>query len=60
MKVAEETWGSDGGEVASGYWLDAAVRFADGFGGWGGFGVEGEKGELMLSDQGNLASGEGA
>jgi len=39
MKVAEETWESPG-EASSGYWLDAAVWFADKFAGWGGFGVE--------------------
>lgn len=36
MKVAEETWES-AGETWSGYWLDAAVWFADTFAGWGGF-----------------------
>ncbi|KAI8939973.1 hypothetical protein NX059_003697 [Plenodomus lindquistii] len=40
MKVAEETWETPGEE--SRYWLDAAVKFADGFEGWGGFGIEGE------------------
>ncbi|KAF2847881.1 hypothetical protein T440DRAFT_557120 [Plenodomus tracheiphilus IPT5] len=34
MKVAEETWETPGAE--SSYWLDAAVRFADEFEGWGG------------------------
>lgn len=37
MKVADETWkGLDGG---SNHWLNAAVKFADEFEGWGGFGL---------------------
>ncbi|CAA9957470.1 DUF4243 domain containing protein [Pyrenophora teres f. maculata] len=37
LKVAEETWGIS--EAASSHWLNAAVKFADGFEGWGGFGT---------------------
>ncbi|KAH9873475.1 hypothetical protein IAQ61_004098 [Plenodomus lingam] len=37
MKVAEETWETPGKE--SNYWLHAALRFADEFQGWGGFGT---------------------
>lgn len=38
MKVAEETWEIPGDEAS--YWLNAAVKFADDFTGWGGFGAE--------------------
>lgn len=37
MKVAEETWGAS--ENESSHWLKAAVKFADEFEGWGGFGM---------------------
>lgn len=38
MKVADETWQRP--EDKSSYWLAAAVKFADEFEGWGGFGTE--------------------
>lgn len=38
MKVAEETWETPGEE--SSHWLRAAVRFADEFEAWGGFGTK--------------------
>jgi hypothetical protein len=37
MKVAEETW--ETGNNRSHHWLCAAVKFADDFEGWGGFGT---------------------
>ncbi|EMD62980.1 hypothetical protein COCSADRAFT_37857 [Bipolaris sorokiniana ND90Pr] len=37
LKVAEETWGAS--DNASSHWLNAAVKFADEFEGWGGFGT---------------------
>ncbi|KAF1946210.1 hypothetical protein EJ02DRAFT_450656 [Clathrospora elynae] len=38
MKVAEETWETS--DSHSKYWVKAAVKFADEFEGWGGFGTE--------------------
>jgi hypothetical protein len=35
LKVAEETW--EFGQGRPSHWLHAAVKFADGFEGWGGF-----------------------
>jgi len=37
LKVAEETWETS--EEGPSHWLNAAVKFADGFEGWGGFGT---------------------
>lgn len=37
MMVAGEDW--EGGEGGKGFWIKAGVRFAEEFGGWGGFGV---------------------
>ena len=37
LKTCAETWGDGDGK-----YLAAAVRFADGFDGWGGFGAEEE------------------
>lgn len=37
MKVASETWGD-----AEQFYLKAAVKFADEFGDWGGFGPTGD------------------
>lgn len=37
MKVADETWKAPGDE--SSYWLDGALKFADEFEGWAGFGT---------------------
>ncbi|KAH7408244.1 hypothetical protein DE146DRAFT_606673 [Phaeosphaeria sp. MPI-PUGE-AT-0046c] len=37
LKVCAETWGDD-----KQYYLKAAIRFADGFEGWGGFGTDEE------------------
>ena len=44
MKVAEETWGAS--DDQSSPWLNAAVKFADEFEGWGGFGTA-ENEEMM-------------
>ncbi|KAH7399431.1 hypothetical protein BKA66DRAFT_451804 [Pyrenochaeta sp. MPI-SDFR-AT-0127] len=41
MKVADETWESS--EAHSDHWLNAAVKFADEFDGWGGFGPAGDE-----------------
>ena len=38
MKVADETWQPPDDKSSS--WLNAAVKFADEFEGWGGFGTE--------------------
>ncbi|KAF1840610.1 uncharacterized protein K460DRAFT_390101 [Cucurbitaria berberidis CBS 394.84] len=41
MKVADDTWQKP--DEKSSYWLDGAIKFADEFEGWGGFGSEEEE-----------------
>jgi hypothetical protein len=40
MKVAAETW------ETSDHWLQAAVKFADKFEGWGGFGTQEDEAKM--------------
>ncbi|CAO2656886.1 Nn.00g056890.m01.CDS01 [Neocucurbitaria sp. VM-36] len=49
MKVADETWRTPGDE--SSYWLNGAVKFADEFEGWGGFGTAGDGDKLGYPEQ---------
>ncbi|USP76948.1 uncharacterized protein yc1106_04222 [Curvularia clavata] len=49
MKVAEETWGAS--EDASSHWLNAAVKFADEFEGWGGFGTAEDEARMGYPDK---------
>jgi hypothetical protein len=44
MKVAEETWETSSDR--SDQWLNAAVKFADKFEGWGGFGTQKDEAKM--------------
>jgi hypothetical protein len=46
MKVADETW-----QTSDNRWLHAATKFADDFGGWGGFGRQDDEARMAYPEK---------